>query len=114
MMAKRVKRQTAESVDVVAMLQASIRDDAKMQRLVAEERSNAAVARQIHALRTAHGLTQKQLAALIGTTQPVIARLEDADYQGQSLAMLRRIGAALGYSVAIRFVPNRRVGAKRR
>jgi len=64
-----------------------------------------AVARQIYELRTARGLTQQQLAELIGTKQPVIARLEDADYQGHSLAMLYRIGAALGCSVAVGFVP---------
>ena len=34
---------------------------------------------------------QKKLAKLVGTTQSVIARLEDADYQGHSLNMLGRI-----------------------
>ena len=53
-----------------------------MQEMLAEERSNAAVARQIYELRTAKGLTQQELAELIGTKQPVIARLEDADYEG--------------------------------
>jgi hypothetical protein len=35
----------------------------------------------------------------------VICRLEDADYEGHSPAMLRRIAAALGKRVEIRFVP---------
>jgi transcriptional regulator with XRE-family HTH domain len=87
------------------MLESLSRDDPAMQEMLAEERSNAAVARQIYELRTAKGLTQQQLAELIGTKQPVIARLEDADYQGHSLAMLYRIGAALGCSVAVGFVP---------
>ncbi len=51
------------------------------------------------------GLTQQQLAKVVGTTQPVIARLEDAGYRGHSLRMLRRIAAALKKDVAIRFVP---------
>jgi DNA-binding XRE family transcriptional regulator len=50
------------------------------------------------------GLTQKQLAKLAGTTPSVISRLEDADYDGHSLAMLRRIAAALDKPVEIRFV----------
>src|ERR1035438_952707 len=35
-------------------------------------------------------------------------RLEDADYEGHSVAMLRRIAAALNQRVEIRFVPIRR------
>jgi transcriptional regulator with XRE-family HTH domain len=59
-------------------------------------------------LRTKAGLTQAQLGKLIGTTASVICRLEDADYEGHSLAMLRRIAAALNQRVEIRFVPIRR------
>src|SRR5438093_1452196 len=73
-----------------------------------EARANDAVAREIHALRQKAGLTQKQLAALVGTTPSVISRLEDADYEGHSMAMLRRIAAALDRRVQIRFVPARR------
>jgi ribosome-binding protein aMBF1 (putative translation factor) len=71
-------------------------------------RANEEVARKIHELRTAAGLTQTQLARLIGTTASVICRLEDADYEGHSLAMLRRIAGALNQRVEIRFVPIRR------
>jgi DNA-binding XRE family transcriptional regulator len=73
-----------------------------------EGRANEEIARKIYELRTAEGLTQGQLAKLIGTTASVICRLEDADYEGHSLAMLRRIGAALNQRVEIRFVPVRR------
>jgi len=73
-----------------------------------EARANEEIARKIHELRTAAGLTQEELAKLIGTTASVICRLEDADYEGHSLAMLRRIGAALNQRVEIRFVPIRR------
>jgi predicted transcriptional regulator len=53
----------------------------------------------------AAGLTQAELAAMVGSQQPVIARLEDADYQGHSLSMLQRIAAALKQRIDIRFVP---------
>jgi transcriptional regulator with XRE-family HTH domain len=59
------------------------------------ERVNAEVAQSIYALRKEAGLTQKELADLIGTTQSVISRLEDADYEGHSLSMLSRIAHAL-------------------
>src|ERR1017187_2009165 len=61
------------------------------------------IARLIYSMRTAAPLTQRQLAKKVGTTASVICRLEDADYQGHSLAMLRRIAAALGKRVEIRF-----------
>jgi len=73
-----------------------------------EARANGEIARKIHRLRTAANLTQTQLAKLFGTTASVISRLEDADYEGHSLAMLRRIAAALNQRVEIRFVPIRR------
>src|SRR5438046_1728326 len=77
-------------------------------------RADDAVARKIYALRTEAGLTQRQLAGLVGTTASAICRLEDADYDGHSLAMLNRIAAALHRRVEIRFVPvrgNRRAHA---
>jgi ribosome-binding protein aMBF1 (putative translation factor) len=70
-----------------------------------EARANEAIAREIHALRTAAGLSQRALAERVGTTASVICRLEDADYAGHSLSMLRRIAAALERRVEVRFVP---------
>src|SRR5216684_2128851 len=64
-----------------------------------EARANEDIARKIHELRTAASLTQTQLGKLIGTTASVISRLEDADYEGHSLAMLRRIAGALNQRV---------------
>ena len=80
--------------------------DGKPERLAALEqaRANDDVARKIAALRTEAGLSQRQLAKLVGTTASVICRLEDADYEGHSLAMLHRIAAALKRRVEIRFV----------
>jgi len=72
-----------------------------------EERVNARTARDIFLLRSKAGLSQRQLARLVGTTASVICRLEDADYEGHSLGMLRRIAAALNRRVEIRFVPAR-------
>jgi DNA-binding XRE family transcriptional regulator len=73
-----------------------------------EARAEDQVARELQDLRRRAGLTQKQLAALVGTTPPVISRLEDADYQGHSMAMLRRIAVALHKRVEIRFIPVQR------
>ena len=63
------------------------------------------IAQMIYDARMAAGLTQQQLADLIGTKQPVISQLENADYEGQSLTMLERIVVALHLEVQLRLVP---------
>lgn len=73
-----------------------------------EARANDEIAREILRLRTAAKLSQAQLAKLVGTTASVICRLEDADYEGHSLSMLRRIAAAMNRRVEVRFVPIRK------
>jgi DNA-binding XRE family transcriptional regulator len=83
-------------------------DDPRRVRLYEEELLNAAVARQVHDLRTNAGLTQRELAKRIGTSASAICRLEDAGYDGHSLYMLKRIAQALDQRVEIRFVPLRR------
>jgi transcriptional regulator with XRE-family HTH domain len=71
---------------------------------LAEAEANDTVARKIYEIRKRAGLTQEQLAKLVGTTTSVICRLEDADYQGHSLAMLKRIAGALNKRIELRFV----------
>jgi DNA-binding XRE family transcriptional regulator len=69
-----------------------------------EARAEDELARKIYRLREQAGLTQKRLAKLVGTTPSVISRLEDSDYEGHSLTMLKRIAAAVDKRVEIRFV----------
>ena len=71
-------------------------------------RTSLAVSMHIHALRTAAGLTQRELAELVGTSHSVISRLESDDYDGYSLPTLQRVAAALGQRVEIRFLPIRK------
>jgi DNA-binding XRE family transcriptional regulator len=75
---------------------------------LAEAEANDTVARKICDMRKRAGLTQHRLAESVGTTTSVISRLEDADYKGRSLAMLRRIATALNKRVELRFVNARR------
>jgi ribosome-binding protein aMBF1 (putative translation factor) len=66
------------------------------------------IAQVIYDARKTAGMTQKELARAIGTTQSVISQLEDADYRGHSMSMLRRIASALGMRVEMRLVPEAR------
>ena len=78
-----------------------IKDDPERQEFLQAERVNAEIAQMIYDLRTDAELTQKELAQLIGTTQSVISRLEDADYEGHSLTILNRIAKALNKRMTV-------------
>ena len=97
-----MKPKTSNALDI---LNKRFGKDPEYQQIMAEERVMAQAARAIYEARKAAGLTQQQLAELAGTQQPVIARLEDGDYNGHSLAMLERIAAAMKQRVEVRFVP---------
>jgi transcriptional regulator with XRE-family HTH domain len=55
----------------------------------------------VREMREDAGFTQTELAKRVGTTQSVIARLEDAEYAGHSLTMLERIAAACGVGLRL-------------
>lgn len=99
------KENKKTSMAKVILRKRYIKGDKKRLESLALERQNADIAEQIYILRMQAGLSQSQLAELVGTTQSVISRLEDADYTGHSLAMLRKIGLALHQRLEIQFVP---------
>jgi len=55
----------------------------------------------VREMREDAGLTQAELARKAGTTQSVIARLEDAEYTGHSLTMLERIATVCGVALRL-------------
>ena len=63
------------------------------------------VALQIAALREKAGLSQKDLARKLRTSQQNISRLESPSYEGHSLTMLRRVAEVLGATVRVTFAP---------
>jgi len=98
------KKQTSTNA-VKILHKRYIKGNKKRLESLQREREKLTIAEQIYNIRTQAGLTQKQLADLVGTSQSVISRLEDADYNGHSLAVLRKIGAALHQRVQVEFVP---------
>ena len=99
------KKTTTDATKILAEIAGH---DPKRQQAFEEEVANREVAQRIYELRQHAGLSQAELARRVGTTQSVISRLEDADYDGHSLAMLNRIAAAVERRVDIRFLPRRR------
>jgi transcriptional regulator with XRE-family HTH domain len=71
------------------------------------ERSGEAwdVALQIAELRRQAGMSQKELALLLNTSQQQVSRLESTGYEGHSLSSLRRVAEALHARMRIVFEP---------
>lgn len=63
---------------------------------------------QIAALRQRAGLSQKDLAKALKTSQRQISLLESTGYEGHSLGMLRRVAEALHARVRVVFEPERK------
>lgn len=101
MPSQKTQKRTTDALEIMDRLSG---DSREMADLLEQERANLDIARKIYNLRAKANLSQAELAKKVGTTQSVISRLEDADYDGHSLAMLRRIASALERRVEIRFV----------
>lgn len=84
-----------KTTDGMKILEQIIGDDPELWEMCERATVNAHVAQLIYEARTESELSQKELAQMIGTTQSVISRLEDADYEGDSLSMLNRVAKAL-------------------
>ena len=103
-------RTTRDAIEIIDRVTG---DDPELRELIAEAGIHSTIGQLVYDARTRARLTQRELAKRIGTTQSVISRLEDADYEGHSLSLLNRIAAALGSRIELRFVPSipRRKGA---
>ncbi len=99
---KSTSKTTRDAVEIID--KTLVGDNTELQELVEQATFNARVASIIYDARKAAKLTQKELAALIGTGQSVISQLEDSDYEGHSLSMLNRIAKALDSRIEIQMV----------
>jgi len=69
-----------------------------------EEKQALMLAIKIVELREKKGLSQQQLAKLMGTSQQAISRIESGEYEGFTLKTLEKIAEATGMRVNIEFV----------
>jgi len=91
----------------VRTFQSRLREDIKDPEFKAhyqEERQALKLAMKIAKLREKKGLSQQQLAKLMGTSQQAISRIESGEYEGFTLKTLEKIAEATGMRVKIEFV----------
>lgn len=96
------KRTTTNAVEI---LNRRYGNDSETRHRIDDEHIQARIAQLAYDLRTEADLEQGALAESIGVEASVIARLEDADYEGNSLLMLERIAEAVGKRIDIRVAP---------
>lgn len=77
--------------------------DKEFRKFYEEEGRNLEIGYKIARLRQKFGLTQKQLAEKIKTSQTVVSRLESGDYWQCSLRTLEKIALVTGTHLDIRF-----------
>ncbi len=97
----------AQTTDGMKILENMIGGDHELWQMCEQATLNADVAELIYNARTEAGLSQKELAEMINTTESVISSLEDGDYEGNSLLMLSPIAKVLNREVKIDLVPGK-------
>lgn len=95
-----MKKKTTNFADFIRQ---KLKDDPSLAQRVEEERFNSDLAQQIYDARKSRGWSQAELARKIDTSQSVISRIEDSDYSGHSLNLLKKIAHALGMSLRVEF-----------
>jgi DNA-binding XRE family transcriptional regulator len=91
----------------VRTFQSRLREDTKDPEFRAhyeEEKQALMLAIKISELREKKGLSQQQLAKLMGTSQQAISRIESGEYEGFTLKTLEKIAESTGMRVKIEFV----------
>src|SRR3990172_8225548 len=91
----------------VRTFQSRLREDIKDPEFKAhyeEEKQALILAMKIAELRDQKGLSQQQLAKLMGTSQQAISSIESGEYEGFTLKTLEKIAEAMGMKVKIEFV----------
>lgn len=97
------RRTTSDAIEILdAMF--GIKDDPIRQQQADDAVDDALMGQAVYDARMEAGLSQEQLAELAGIDHVVVSCLEDADYEGDPMWMLRRIAKALGKRVEVRFV----------
>lgn len=90
------KKPTSDGIEIIDRM---VGDDAEVREMYEQAKISVDIAQLIYDARAEAGLSQTELARMIGTAQSIISRLEDADYEGDSLSMLNRVAQALNSEV---------------
>jgi DNA-binding XRE family transcriptional regulator len=81
-----------------------VKSDENLVKFFDELDAKMEIARELQDLRIQKGLTLDDVASLVGVSHAIIEDIEEADYQGDFLAMATRVATALRRRLEIRLV----------
>ena len=93
------------TTDAIEMIKHEMSKDPELANLVEEELQRLRIAEKIRQARKQAGLTQRELAKQIRTTQSVVSRLESNNYERLSLQTLLKISTVLNCNLIIDLQP---------
>jgi len=93
------------TTDAVEILKDRVAQDPELAFYVEEERKRLMLADKIRQARQESGLSQKDVAKRIGTTQSAVARLESGNYERLSLSTLIKVTRALNCRINLEILP---------
>ena len=92
--------------DAVKIIHHLVKDDEEMQQAIAKAYLNAKIGQLIYDLRQKAELTHQQLADSLDVEQSILEDLEEGDYDGDGLIMLKRIAKIINYSLKLELTSN--------
>ncbi len=94
-------KKTTDALEIINNL---IGQDTQMQQMVIESYLNAEVGQLIYDARNQVGLTQQQLAEMIGVERSIIDDLEAGDYEDNALIMLQKVTVVFKQRIKIELI----------
>ena len=91
--------------DVMEWVETQLAQDARLREQVEVRLNELRLEQQLARLREARGLSQRQVARLVGVSQPAIAKLESGTVKNLQLKTLMRMVTALGGRLQVEVVP---------
>lgn len=92
---KGIVMKSKKTTDAIELMNKWYGGDEEWDQMLIDERLRVQVGQIVYDLRTESGLSQETLAKMAGTSQSIISRVENADYEGSALEMLYRICSVL-------------------
>jgi DNA-binding XRE family transcriptional regulator len=78
---------------LIGLTTGNVKGDDNLVKLFDEFVIKLDIARELYDLRISKGLTRDDVASLVGVSQAIVEDIEEADYQGDFLAMATRVAA---------------------
>jgi predicted XRE-type DNA-binding protein len=104
-MIERGQAMATTKADVMEWVETQLAQDARLREQVEVRLNELRLEQQLARLREARGLSQRQVARLVGVSQPAIAKLESGTVKNLQLKTLMRMVTALGGRLQVEVVP---------